>query len=110
MCSAKEGVYMGKKIRIRITNKQRFVGFVSFLIVISVVFGIFAFHLPSVMGQAKDKYVVVSVSSGDTLWEIARQYNHEDKDIREFIYEIMAENNMKTAMLNPGQEIKIPLQ
>lgn len=47
------------------------------------------------------------VSSGDTLWNIAKQYNTY-KDIRKTVYEIRKVNN-SNCIIKPGQVLLIPI-
>ncbi|UMZ73539.1 LysM peptidoglycan-binding domain-containing protein [Natranaerofaba carboxydovora] len=48
------------------------------------------------------------VQDGDTLWNIAKEYNENDTDLRKFVYKIRELNNLDDAMLYPGKELKIP--
>lgn len=48
------------------------------------------------------------VDTGDTLWSIAAEYA-EGRDIRKVIYEIKYINGLRTSMIYPGQELRIPL-
>ena len=59
------------------------------------------------------KYKEIAVSSGDTLWNIAKyeQNNNlyfEDKDVRDIVAEIKLLNNLKTSNLNIGDKLSIP--
>ena len=51
----------------------------------------------------------IIVSSGDTLWDIAGEYNTSNKDIRTMVDKIMRANNMKTTKICAGDRINIPL-
>lgn len=54
-------------------------------------------------------YVEVTVSSGDTLWSLARRYGPEKRDIRETIDRIRAINGLDDrAGLRPGERLTIP--
>ncbi len=49
------------------------------------------------------------VESGDTLWEIARQYiTPEYSSMDKYIYEICETNQMDSDVIYPGQLILIP--
>lgn len=52
---------------------------------------------------------VVTVSTGDTLWGIARSYSDGSDDIRFIIYKIKDRNGLQTVDLKPGQKIIIPI-
>lgn len=59
------------------------------------------------------KYKTELISSGDTLWSIARRESrnnkyYQDKDIREIVYDLKQINNMQSSDLSIGQKIKIP--
>lgn len=56
----------------------------------------------------KDNYIVVEVKSGDTLWDIAKLYGPEGKDIRRVVHKISLINDIGPGDLRPGQDIKIP--
>lgn len=92
----------------KLVNKFRFYCFI--LIVVSLLFsGIISITRGSVQGEAIDKYEIVTVEYGDTLWDIASKYNkNKHKDLREFIYIIKKENNLNGSFLIPSQVIKIP--
>ncbi len=64
----------------------------------------------SVKGSMTCMYEEYRVKPGDTLWDIARGYIDNSKDIRRYIYNIMANNNMKNSDIVPGQVILLPLK
>jgi LysM repeat protein len=49
----------------------------------------------------------MTVLSGDTLWSIATLVNPE-ADPRDVVEEIIALNQLESAVLTPGQEIALP--
>lgn len=51
----------------------------------------------------------VVVRTGDTLWEIARDNNPEQKNVRSWIDEIMEYNDMSDSTVYPGEKIILPL-
>lgn len=55
-----------------------------------------------------DKYSVITVSPGDTLWTIARVYINKNDDIRKLVYDIKKINKLNSVILTPGQELLIP--
>ena len=62
-------------------------------------------------GRGNDfKYKTVQVYSGDTIWSIAKENNHKNKDIRQYIYEIRKINNLNSINIKPGDTIKIPIE
>ena len=50
----------------------------------------------------------VRVSSGDTLWEIALEYNDGTYDTRRIVRDIIKHNNLTDTSLQSGQVIEIP--
>lgn len=63
--------------------------------------------------HAEINYKEIAVSSGDTLWGIAKYEKNnniyfEDKDLRDIIAEIKYLNNLSTSNLNIGDKLSIP--
>ena len=85
----------------------------------SLFFKIFSIILLSVLlllvidvvtvGYSQTELIEVKVIDGDNLWKIADKYYSEDIDLRKKIFEIKKMNKLETAMLQPGQKIKIPV-
>jgi len=61
--------------------------------------------------QAEEEtvYKMITVHSGDTLWGIASDYVEPSKDIRKYIREICALNDVKPGKIYPGQVIIVPV-
>ena len=55
-------------------------------------------------------FVTVTVSSGDTLWNLCAPYKPERMDLRDFIEKVKYENNMDTSEIFMGQELMIPVR
>jgi hypothetical protein len=54
-------------------------------------------------------YTMVTVGSGDSLWDLIKQYNPDySGNMNEAIYRTCRLNDMPTAMLSIGQTIRIP--
>ncbi len=93
--------------RYRIKNKFRFISFVTVLILAVV------FTATSVLGYARaagsddHEYVTIQVQSGDTLWELAKEYGPKDQDVRKTVFEICKLNNIQASELRAGDFIKI---
>jgi len=51
----------------------------------------------------------VVVRDGDTLWQIARRYAEPGADPRRLVEQIRAVNGLETAVLRPGQVLKVPV-
>ncbi|MBM7563374.1 LysM peptidoglycan-binding domain-containing protein [Paenibacillus sacheonensis] len=52
---------------------------------------------------------VITVGSGDTLWEIASSIRHEGDDIRRIVFDLQKRNNLDSSELKAGQTLIIPL-
>ncbi|MBQ4516570.1 MAG: LysM peptidoglycan-binding domain-containing protein [Clostridia bacterium] len=55
-------------------------------------------------------FVTVTVSSGDTLWNLCAPYKPERMDLRDFIEKVKYENNMESSEIFMGQELMIPVR
>ncbi len=53
---------------------------------------------------------VITVHTGDTLWDIASSWKQEDEDVREVIWRIQTENNLTSSELMPGQQLRVPVR
>ena len=53
---------------------------------------------------------VITVHTGDTLWDIAAEWGGRDEDIREVILRIQKENNLTGSNLAVGQQLVIPVR
>ena len=53
---------------------------------------------------------VITVHTGDTLWDIAADWSGKEEDIREVILRIQKENNLKGSNLAVGQRLVIPVR
>ena len=95
----------------RIVNKKKFIKMVILIIgIISISFICFI-NISFSKGEIKTK--TLYVSSGDTLWSIAKEEQennlyYEDKDIRDIIYQIRKLNNLENNRnLTEGQKLII---
>ena len=53
---------------------------------------------------------VITVHTGDTLWDIAADWSGRDEDIRELILRIQKENKLSGSDLAVGQRLVIPVR
>lgn len=53
--------------------------------------------------------IIVEIVSGDTLWDIASEYNFYEEDVREVVYRIKRSNNLENSGLQIGQSLVIPM-
>lgn len=54
-------------------------------------------------------YVDVVVLEGDTLWHIARRHTQPGHDPRPVVELIRQANGLETALVRPGQVLKVPV-
>ena len=96
--------------------------FASFLLFIAM---IFSFCTVNVLGENRDAanekgfkakeqsivpdYEVIFVKSGDSLWNIAKDFSDSKTDIRELIYEISKANQLADGIIHPGDQLLIPV-
>ncbi|MBR0481440.1 MAG: LysM peptidoglycan-binding domain-containing protein [Firmicutes bacterium] len=92
----------------RIANKARFICFVLTVCLI-LCFAVMGIVNTSAAKEKRDlRFTEVTVTEGDTLWALAKEYGSKDKDIREVIYDICTVNDIKASDLKPGQTVLIP--
>jgi 4-amino-4-deoxy-L-arabinose transferase-like glycosyltransferase len=95
---------------IKIVDKKRFLGIII-LISISILFIlVFLINNTIVASKCQYEYITIIAKNGDTLWNIAEKYNSNNEDLRKVIFNIMNFNNLDSASISFGQEIKIPIQ
>ena len=94
----------------KIKNPIKFIRSMTILLII--IFAVIAFFYNKSYAYREHRYKIIQVSSGDTLWTIAkfeRENNeyYKNKDIREIVYEIKKLNNLNSSNLSVGQELKL---
>ena len=92
----------------RIKNKFRFITFLTVCMLITAFGANAVFGLGDASGSDKIEYVSVKVESGDTLWNLAKEYGPSNIDVRKVIYEIEKLNNVDASTLHSGMTIEIP--
>jgi len=90
--------------RYKLKNKERFYTFLAFIAIVFI--GIFLICSTAHSSTVKN-YILVKVSKGDTLWDIAEKYGGS-KNIRKFIYEIRENNGLMDSTIYEGMTIEIP--
>ena len=61
----------------------------------------------SVSSQTTKNFTYVTVQSGDSLWSIAER-NSNGGDVRDFIQEIIALNNLTDSVVSAGMQLAVP--
>lgn len=90
----------------RIVNKKRFIRSIAILIFLLV--GLFNISVAKSNKEAET--INYTISQGQTLWSIAREYTPNNKDIRDTIHEIRELNNLEDATIYEGQTIQIKIE
>ena len=95
--------------RYRIKSKFRFITFI--IIVVGLSLGLFGyitgFDISNALTEPVDK-TTIEVAAGDTVWDIASEFKSSNKDVREAVYEICDENNIKDGHIEAGMTLSIP--
>jgi gas vesicle protein len=92
----------------KMNKKSFFIGAVIGVGILSMANLVFA----SISGGSKEmKGIEVVVEEGDTLWNIADRYNEQaDMSIRELLFYIQKTNELKGAIVHPGERIIVPME
>lgn len=96
----------------RIVNKKKFIRSMS--ITIGLIIFIILMLANISFSHTEINYKEISISSGDTLWSIAKYEKNnndyfENKDIRDIVDEIKYVNNLNASNLNVGDKLSIPI-
>ena len=83
--------------------------FFTFIVVISMSLGFMLLFQNSSNCNNIPEYSTIIIAKGDTLWNIAKRYNYDNKDIRSKIDEIKELNNI-SSNIKIGQELKIKVK
>lgn len=96
------------------TNKKQSINIKSIIalvisIIILLALATTALGLNTAQSLQEEQYLIVSIESGDTLWDIAQSNSPDHMDTRKVIYQIKQVNDLDNGYIYPGQTIKIPL-
>jgi len=89
----------------RLVNRRRFYIFVM-MITIAVTSLMFAANVQG--ADTAERYQTVVVEQGDTLWNIASEYNN-GQELRSYIDEVKKANNMESSVIYEGDVLKMPV-
>lgn len=81
----------------------------NFLLVVFLMVTFISVRNSVATGSPKIQYSTVVVHQGDTLWTIASQHREKGTDIRSFIDQIYEANQLNSALITPGQTLRIPI-
>ena len=93
------------KKRRRIVLRKRFVVLVACTALTGAMFGVFG----SASASKEAETFVLTVSYGDTLWDIASENNTRNKDVRRVVDDIIRLNHMTDTSICCGDELIIPI-
>ena len=57
----------------------------------------------------ENNFVKITISHGDTLWEIAQEYNYNNMDTNTFITKLKDMNHLNGKTLRAGDQIIVPV-
>ena len=97
------------KQKYRLKSKFRFTVFVVIMMLMLVTASNTVLGINDASSLTKPVYASIQIEYGDTLWNLASEYNLEGKDIRRFVYEICKLNEISADSIYPGQSILIPV-
>ncbi len=95
--------------RYRVSSKIRFSIFLAFIAVLILSTYMAFVGVTDAQGDTVERYEIISVNYGDSLWTLARNHVPKDMDIREYVYRVAKYNNVDPGDLNPGEKIKLPI-
>ncbi|WP_391573435.1 LysM peptidoglycan-binding domain-containing protein [Cohnella sp.] len=81
---------------------------VAFLLLFSGFTLMRSFASTGELAPALNDEIVISVDSGDTLWELARTYKDPALDTRQAVHVLMERNRLSSPALQSGQELIFP--
>lgn len=81
---------------------------VAFLLLFSGFTLMRSFASTGELEPASNDEIVISVDSGDTLWELARTYKDPALDTRQAVHVLMERNRLSSPALQSGQELIFP--
>ena len=93
----------------RVKSRLRFTVFVALMIIIAVNSANTMLGIYDASSFTVKEYRSVEICSGDTLWQIAKDYMPSDMDTRKAVHQICNLNDITASDLQPGQTIQIPV-
>ncbi|WP_374719817.1 cell division suppressor protein YneA [Parageobacillus toebii] len=87
--------------------KRMFVHYIIFSVLLLMVIGGFLYANKPI---EKDKYMEITVASGDTLWKLAKEYEEQHQlSTTEFINWVIDVNHLSSQRIVAGEKIVIPV-
>ncbi len=91
--------------RYALKNKRRFY---LFMIIVIITVSSSALAAGVQGADTDDRYISVVVETGDTLWDLAREYKTSG-DLRQYIREVEKINNLTDSLIYEGDVLKMPV-
>lgn len=83
----------------------------SYTILLIAVSCLFIVFLSSQTNIKKEEYIIVTVESGDTIWEYAEQhYKNSNLSKKQFVNWVITQNKLSEKHLYPGEELILPVK
>lgn len=92
----------------RIKSELRFTLFLLVCVILIILMANALFTFNPAISLTEKTYETVEIFSGDTLWEIAKEFAPDNMDLRRAVYKLQELNNLNADELMPGMIIKIP--
>ncbi|MBM7560650.1 cell division suppressor protein YneA [Fusibacter tunisiensis] len=98
-----------RRKKLIVVNQTRFI--IASLLTLIILSGLISLFTNSIISEAKSTIdsIELTVNRGDTLWEIASEYNYYNEDLREVVYRIKQYNNLDDSRIFVGQTLEIPV-
>lgn len=98
-------------MKLKITNFNKFIRSIILLIFTLIVLALLS---KNVFSHQEIKYKTIYVSSGDSIWSIAKEEIRENeffknKSTREVVYNIQSLNQLSSSEIYVGQKLLIPI-
>lgn len=93
----------------KVVDNKKFKRFITLIILFCLILITTTIYTITAYSFNNLKYIEIPVNSGDTIWEIAKEYGTSNS-LRRDVYTIMEFNNLNDAIIYPGQIIKIPIE
>jgi len=95
--------------RYKVKSGGRFTLFVVFTMIFIVMVLNMILGLNSASSLTQQEYIEITIQDGDTLWNIAREYMPDNKDVRRAVHTLCNINQISAHELKAGQILIVPI-